>query len=431
MATILDVLENALDGELTAERAASLAPRELGALSEVLEEYYAAWEPPTPAAGELRAYPGGWVAANYTAPEAKSLLATTLLYFHTILIHDPVGEWFDRRRAILKSPPPVRYRNRAKVQGAQAHLMRFDGYHYTRDEPERTREQLRWMLPMLSDFAPLIRAGIAIPFNQLGILVDRQTGLLTAVRHDVTDDELMRRIREPIDLPPVTADFSRGLHLDLRGAGGPVPGDESKSVVQNPSYYLNKTLAIADAASARYIPPSATDFALYARRLQRTSQELSRRANLDLSVAAGLSRTELPLLEELDLRTLVELRRTEEAFEAWRTQLRTAVRQIESGPETEQFKEEAKEVLEDCLSAVAADVRRAQSRSHLLRASKREMTINLTTGVAVAGGAALLGAGAPAAVAAAGISAIARWTVGALFPPKPSGARAVITALMR
>jgi hypothetical protein len=428
--TVLDVLENALEGELTSERAAALTDRDLITLEEVLNEFYSAWQPASSPDSSLRAYPGGWVAANYAAPQARSLLATTLLYFDAVLIHDPVGEWFDRRRDKLTGPPPIRYRNGAQLQSAEAALMSSDGYHHTRDNPDRTREQLKWMLPMLADFAPLIGSGIVIPFNQIGIVVERQSAILTAVRHDVRDAELIQRIREPIDLQAVTADYSRGLQLNLQGAGSVFPGDESRLIAQNPSYFLNKTIALADATGSRYTPPAATDTSLYHRRLERAGDELSRRAELDLRVASALTRTELPFVTEIDARTLVEIRQQEDAFGQWRAQLRTVVKQIESAPESGQFADEAKEAFDDGFAAVAAEVRRAGSRSQVLRASTRDATINLVTGVAVAGGAALAGVDAPTAVATASLSAIAQWTLRSLFPPKHSGTRAVIAALM-
>ncbi len=429
--TIIDLLDNVLDGELTAERASTLTDRELRDLAEALEQFYASWEPPSPNEGEVRAYPGGWVAANYGSPEAKALLGMNLLYFHSVLIHDPVGEWFDPRRSRLQAPPPVRYRNRSQLQSAEAHLLRNDGYYYTRTSPDRTREQLKWMLPMLADFRPLILAGIAIPFNQIGTLVERQKSILVAVRHDLEDAEFLRRLKEPVDLPPVNADFARGLNLELKGARGAVAADAARVIAQNPSFYLNKTLAFAEATGSRYTPPAATDLALYERRLERVGEELSRKANLDLRVAAALSRSQLPFIRDMSSRTLVEIRQQDEAFDDWRAELRTAVRQIETAPASEDFADEAKEVFSDCIAPRAAEVRRALDRSAVLRSSSRDATLSLVTGVAVAGTAALAGVSPPIAAATAGTSAIARWALGALFPPRQAGARAIMATLLR
>ena len=57
-ASVIDVLENAL-GELTAERIARLTPSELDGLSEVVNQFYDAWEPPALSGDELRLYSGG------------------------------------------------------------------------------------------------------------------------------------------------------------------------------------------------------------------------------------------------------------------------------------------------------------------------------------------------------------------------------------
>lgn len=431
MATVLDVLENALDGELTADRAASLSDQDLSQLAEVLADFYATWRPPPPAAGELRAYPGGWVAANYGGAEARSLLASTLLYFDTVVVHDPIGEWFDPRRGQLRGPPPIRYRNGVQVQSAQVNIMAGDGYYAPSSGPARAREHLKWMLPMLMDLAPLIRSGVAIPINQIGTLIDRQEAILAGVRHDLRDSQLVAEISNPIDLQPVTADYSRGLQLQMEGAGGVVSGDEIRAIAQNPAYFLTKTIALADAVGARYTPPAATDHALYVRRLQRAGEELSRSAGLDLRIAAALTRTPLPFVGALELPTLVQIRENEGSFEEWRSQVRSVVRQIEATPDSEDFADNAREVFDDGFAVVAAEVRRATQRSTVLQASIGDATINLVTGLAVAGGAVLAGADGLNAAAFASASAASSWALRALFLPRQTGARAVIAALMR
>jgi hypothetical protein len=263
------------------------------------------------------------------------------------------------------------------------------------------------------------------------VLVEREAAILASVRHDLRDSKLVAQIRNPIDMRPVTADFSRGLELQLQGVGGALPQDAIRALAQNPAYFLSKTIALADASGSRYIPPAATDHAIYHRRLERAGEELSRRVALELRIAAALTRTELPFIGALEASTLVEIRQNEESFEEWRAQLRSVVRQVEAAPDSERYAEEAKEVFEDGFAALAAEVRRTTKSSQVLRDSAGDATIGLVTGVAVAGGAALAGLDGLNAAALAGVSAVSQWALRGLFPPRRSGVQTVIAALMK
>jgi hypothetical protein len=105
--SIVDVLENALDGNLSAERVGALAMLDIRRLRDVVIEFYDAWAPYPPGEDILRAHLGGWIAATGGEGTARDLLHAALFYAHEIVIHDPVAAYFEPRRQRLRVFPPV------------------------------------------------------------------------------------------------------------------------------------------------------------------------------------------------------------------------------------------------------------------------------------------------------------------------------------
>jgi hypothetical protein len=431
-ATIVDLLENAL-GELSTERAGSLSPDELEGLAEVVNAFYDAWDVPVLESDDLRVYSGGWIAGNPQSEDARQYLYTTLLYAPSVVIHDPIAEWFDPDRERLESPPPIRAATGGiEVQGAETQLRRADGYFVFRGEPERSRVYLTQAVRIIAELAPLIRCGIVIPIPQWRLVQRRQGSMLSAVRHDVRDEVLAALIATAVDDPPPRTDQIRGL--DVTPSGGVLPSDVIRAVVQNPSYFLAKTLALADATSSRYLPPAAIDAALLDHRLGKLGEEL-RRKSIDLQVVAGLAAAELPFLGSLDASTIVSIRQSGDvAFADWRAELRNTARTIEASPsDGDVFVTESREVIADALIPRAREVERAVSRSRVMKDAAKDQVANLSVGAAAAtGGAAIAGAPlVPAALAGLGISAVGRWAYASLFGPKPQGSRAILASLVK
>jgi hypothetical protein len=282
--TILDVLENALE-ELTERRIRTMTALEIDDLAQAVNAFYDAWElPPTPD-GDLRLYLGGWIAGNTAAPDARQHLLTGLLYCPSAVIHDPVAEWFDPGRELLRSPRPIRAADGVtEVQGAEPQLRRGDGYYVFREEPDRTRGHLAAVVPMLRDLGPLIRRQALVPVPQWRLVRAQQEGILTAVRHDAQDEQLALLVQNEIDGPPPRMDNLRGM--EVTPPGGPWPADRLRSIIQNPAYFLNKTAVIADATDSRYVPPAATDAVLWNYRVTKLGTELKRK-DIDLQVISG------------------------------------------------------------------------------------------------------------------------------------------------
>jgi len=428
--TVIDVLENAL-GDLSDKRVAALGTAELDDLADAVNAFYESWQTPALRTDEVRFYSGGWIAGNFDTESARQYLYTSLLYAPSVIVHDPIAEWFYRERDSLRSPPGIRgARGGIQVQGAEPQLLQGSGYHAFRDQPESSRAFLTRTIGALSPLPPLIRQGIVVPIPLWQLVRQREEAILAAVRHDVRDEAFAELITGATEAPPRT-DHIRGAEVTPQG--GVAPSDSLRAVIQNPSYFLNKILAIAEATASRYVPPAAIDAALLEHRVRGLAEELRRR-DVDLQVVAGLAAADLPFLGSLEPAKIAAIRRDEAAFEDWRAELRTTVRTIESNPsQGDTFASEAREVINDALIPRAREVERAVSRSGAMKAAAKDQAISLGIGVAAVTGAAIVvGAPvAPAALAGLGISAVGRWVYSSLFGRAPSGTHGVLATLIR
>lgn len=441
--TIVDILDEVLDGELTASAAAKLSPVEIEQLAELVNQLYASWSPPDdPANDDLSIYSGGWIARGFLGHGHQYLL-TSLLYAPSVVIHDPVAEWFDRDRRNLSGLPgiPSAQRNTgggpAMIVGAdEATLLKGNGYYVGDDRVERSRQYLGEVIPALGELAPLIRAGVVRPIPEVKLLHSLTNELHSAVRADVRDNGLRVKISELVTAgtPPARSNLIRGLEIEP--TGGVAPGHEARAIVQNPAFYFEKTLALADASRARYIAPAAADAAMLEYRLAQLGVRLAAKtnSNMELRLMPALVGSELPFFADLDARLLLRIREDESAFEAWRAELRTVVRTIEAMPsDGPEFEQEARDVLSDELLPRAEAVRRAVSTSVAMRAAAKDTIADFAISVAAIGYAALgfgpAGAAVGAAVAAVGLPL--RWAYRVVFRESPSGANGVLAQLVQ
>lgn len=429
--TIIDVLEKAL-GDLSAKRLQELSEPELESLANAVNGYYADWAAPATIDDEFRLYSGGWIAGNTENPAARQYLYTTLLYAPAVVIHDPVADWFDPRRDSVKSVPPIRGRiGGIQIDGSEPTLRRRDGYSTFREEPERSRAHLLAHVPALAELAPLIRRGIVVPIPQWQIVRQHQTGVLSAVGHDVKDPALAELIATSTEPSLPRTDHIRGGELTPNG--GVVEADALRAVVQNPAYFLNKTLAIAAATGSRYVPPATPDAGLFGHKIKLLGQELQRR-DIDLRVVSALTSTDLPFLTDVDLATMVKIRSNESAFDDWRATLRNVARAIQSLPAGgDEFAAEARGALSDALLPAAKELREAVARSAVMKAAAKQQVVNLGLGAAtVAGSSAITGSPLDAAtLAPLGLAAIFGWVLQSITGPKPTGSNAVLATLVR
>jgi hypothetical protein len=428
--TIVDVLENTI-GELTAERVQQLTPQGLDTVADVVNEFYGKWTAPPLADGELRLYSGGWIAGNIEGVEPRQYLFTSLVYAPTVIIHDHIAEWFYPHRNALRSPPllPARH-GQMMIQGAEPSLLQGNGFYVFRSEPERSREYLARVIPTMGLLAPLIRSGAVMPVPHLRIMRSGQDAILSAVRHDVQSTEFAQLVANPADVAPPRSDQIRGM--DVVPGGGIVAGHEMRAIGQNASYFLNKTLAIADATGSLYVPPAATDAALFDYRIRLLAQDLASRS-IDLQVAASLATADLPFLGGLDPATLVAIRQDEAAFADWRAELRTIGRLIQSTPsDGPAFAREANEVLSDALMPRVHEIEKAVARSTVMKKAAKDSGVQLGIGAASAvGAAAITGDPVASGIAGIGLSSVARWVYSSVFRSGPSGTRGILATLIK
>lgn len=427
--TIIDVLEGALDGDLTPSAIERLGLKEIAELGEAVQDFYDSWTVPEAPEGELRVHLGGWVAGNTALPGARDLLHTGLLYAHQVLVHDPIAAYFEPKRKALRGLPPIRHRSGMSLQASQGHLEATGGW-VNFENLEGARSSLVAAVEALAPLGPLIKTGTVIPVPHLRVAIERQDAVETAVRHMIRDESFRTAVENPIDGPALCADDAQAFRIVTEPL-------RSRADVLNqnfgpPAFYLARSVAVADAFGATYLPPSATDWALFEDRLtQLSGLPLERSGKLGLRVVSAVARSRLPLITGLEASAVVRVRRDEEAFEDWRRALRRAVRQIESSPSSgAAFETESKEVLGDSLTPMAEEVGRAVRRSAILRDSVHDAKINLATGVAVAGTAGALGAAPPAAIATAAGGAFSGWLLRSIFPRRRRGAQAVIAHLL-
>lgn len=420
--SVLDVMENFLQGDFTAERAKTLTDPEIDDLLDHVDDYYNSWGSP-PLAG-LRFYSGTGVASAWLNPELRDYLYSSLLYYPSVVVHDPIARYADRRLSGLLYPPPPVMKSGWEVSASEVMQMALSA-----NEPrnhDEIRNLLAVFLPVCAELAPLFRSGIVVPVAPWKITRQRQQPILTAVRHDIRDPCFVESARHPIDERPAVSDHFRRSPIELKL--GQWKGGDTKAVAQDPSYFLNRTLAIADALSARYVPATLTDQALLEAKLQQLPSR-----NLDMMVNSALASAKLPFFRNLDAAVLLRIRSNEESFEDWRSDLRHTIRTIESNVgDGRQFVLEARQVLSDVLIPRANELKRQTLLSTKMRGVTATEIAELSIGCVVALGVAHTTdtPDLPAMIASLGAASALKWLYKTVFGESPTGSRAVLATLV-
>ena len=443
--TIIDLLDDVVGEGCSPVRIGQLTQAELDRLADGVAALYAnAPEPEDPPGDDtsLRFYSGGWVARNIYGPLSSDLM-TSLVYSPSVIIHDPVAEWFNRDRSQLRGLPGLpsaQHKSEGKpamiVAGDESTSFRGTGYYVSANPVDESRAFLSEVLPPLYELAPLIQAGVMVPIDEIGLIRRMEADIHTAVSKDIRDGELFSLIADLNDAgtPPTRANNIRGA--EVTPTGGFAPGNELRAVIQNPAFYFEKSLAIADATNARYVTSWAADAQLLEWRLMRLGQRLSSKTNgnTELRMTPALVHAELPFLNDLNPGLLLNIRANEPAFEDWRTDLRNAVRFIDSLPsEGQEFETEARHVLRDHMLPRAEEVRRAVSASTAMREAAADGVADMSISAASIVGAGLIFGPAGIAVGTVGVALALplKWAYKVLFRPSPTGANAVLAQLVK
>lgn len=152
----------------------------------------------------------------------------------------------------------------------------------------------------------------------------------------------------------------------------------------------------------------------------------------DQIVIEALQVIDLPLLTDLPVKVFADIRESEPAFAAWRTELRTMSRLLPDTPgDPERFEREARSLFDDVFIPRVDEVKNAISRSRALRDAAKEQPVRTSLGAVAAGGVAAATSGSiGVALASAGAAGLAQLLSAAALPRSVDGAGAVIVKLL-
>jgi hypothetical protein len=373
-ATVLDVLENFFDGDLGRRAVEQSRPRRLRELTDLLGEYHARWRPPELDRDEVRLSYAGWsVRGNgFLAPTGLGL-------WDGARVPQQVGTW-------------------------------LAGYDW-----------LRWeMTPSESAeaHADLVRQ---FTLRTMGVIfahrvVDADPLDGWDARRPGARGALIVAMRLLADTAPLLRDTT--LVLVPQSASVPLPNIVEDAHDGRVADYalLRQRLLLAASASAQLLP-------LYPDETRALFRNIAAKANA--RVVHALTHVDLPFLRPLPLKEVVRVRKSEDAFADWRTQLRLATRSLRSDVGDDDFAEEARGLLADILEPAADRARRAASRSQALQLAVGEQIERVAIGAAATGGAAAILSSSPAAgLLGAGLTALGSVALRTLFPARGQGGQA-------
>lgn len=421
--TVLDVLEGFFGGIPDEAAVRALDQHDIEELGDLAVQSAAAQATAQVPKGAV--YPGGWLAGNWHEQLFRGELTLALLYYPALLVHDPLADFFFRDYGSL---PPTRElrerRNRMTISGGPAVWGQAVSYEGMRSNPDAVLDYLVKVITFLVDAAPLLRSSALITRSQWPTILDRSQALMTSVRNDVRSREMQSAVAGAAAAgdPVPTWDNIRGLNV--LPVGGLRASDEPWQW-QHEFFYLAKTLAVADAVGATYAPPTNGDLAVLRVKVAQAQRAVvGDRQPREL--LAEVARVFVPDLQ-LDARTAVAMRTSEEAFDDWHRGLRSLARATDNTTA-----EELRGRVEDELLPKLRRVERAVDRSAIARQALRDQAATmLITGAVAVGAAGVAGTNTLIGGAAAAASGAIQWAWKAYRPPSLGGEDAVLASLIR
>jgi len=421
-ATVLDVLEGFFGAVPDEAAVRSLNQQEIDELGDLVVQSAAVTA--AAAAPEGTVYPGGWLAGNWHEQLFRGDLTLALLYYPRLLVHDPLADFFFRDFDALPPTKELHERyGRMTVSAGPAMWAQAAAYEGMRGNLDAVRSYLARIITFLVDAAPLLRSSVLITRSQWPTLLHHAQALTTSVRYDVRSQDMQASVANAVAAgePVPSWDTIRGLNVVP--ASGLRDSDEPWQY-QHEFFYLAKTLAVADAAGATYVPSTEPELDLLRIKATQAGRAVVG-PRQPLEMLAEVARVLVPDFA-LDARTAVAMRSSEEAFDDWHRGLRSIARAPE-GPV-----QEMRERVEDELLPMVRRVAQATDRSSVMRQALRDTAATTVISGAVTAEAAGLAGGRPAVVgAAAAASGVLQWAWKAYRPPSLGGADAVLASLMR
>lgn len=371
--TILDVVDAYFHRD-PEHNVLALNDREIEDLGQAVHTYYEnASFAQTPGAVYLGGWHSGW--HSLMQENARETLSS-LLYYDSIVIHDPLADYFRQGMPRLPVLKPIRERRRkytisTPIEGwARAYSWGED-----RAAPDLVRHRLSKILHRLETIRPAIEAGIVLPRTVWPAVESKAHELAASMRADIRDPGMQSVLSELVQEndPPLSWDDIRGFAITPDS--GIFPGDEAL-VGQAPFLYLAKSIAIAQTTGSRYAPYTSPDFRLFAAKVEQAISKTAGRVSGEVIHSIGGL-----LLPEVDLpvKELLKIRQNESAFDSWRAEMRTMNREmghLKAG--------DLREAVADALTPAIHRVDTALSQGSYLERSKRGATKVAITAIASA-----------------------------------------------
>lgn len=370
LVTVLDVVENFMGSTPKEGDVGKLQRAELTELGELARQ--SAETQSVLPHQQTRTYPGGFLASWWTEPVFESALLAQLLYQDSMLLHDPLADYFYPR---IESSVPRLPRIReyfpngvpsVSMRGPKIWVDNTPRYSVEKDDLEAARATVERIVLRLFELAPLIRSGTLVLRPQWPVMAKRKNQMVTSSRRDAQDVsmlEMAKRLSEE-GRPLTVWDTLRGARVT---AGRTDPRDIGASW-QAEFFYMAKCLAIADAYASTYFPNTSADLELLGARLQglhSLGPDSRYSDGVDSRVLATLAKISLPRVSA-SMKELVKIRENEECFEDWRRFVRDLDNAAIRLPRSR-----AERMIEDECETLAMETREAMQRPGLAKAIKQ------------------------------------------------------------
>jgi len=419
--TVLDVLEGFFGAVPDEAAVRSLNQQDIDELGDLVVRSAAVTA--AAAAPEGTVYPGGWLAGNWHEQLFRGDLTLALLYYPRLLVHDPLADFFFRDFDALPPTKELHERyGRMTVSAGPTMWAQAAAYEGMRGNLDAVRSYLARVITFLVDAAPLLRSSVLITRSQWPTILHHAQALTTSVRYDVRSPDIQASVANAVAAgePVPSWDTIRGLNVVP--ASGLRDSDQPWQY-QHEFFYLAKTLAVADAAGATYVPSTELELDL----LRIKPSQAGR--------AAVGPRQPLEMLAEVArARARLRTRRSDRGRDAHQ---RGSLRRLAPRPTVHRPR-----FGRSCSRTARARGRRVAANGAsggpghrpLLRHGQalRDTAATTVISAAVTAEAAGLAGGRPVVVgAAAAASGVLQWAWKAYRPPSLGGADAVLASVMR
>lgn len=418
---VLDVLENHLGEKPSPPGLRKLKLSELQEIGELLSELASAQSDQKIPGGA--SFLGGWLGAHWSEPSLSEDLGKSLLYYPNLLVLDPLADFFDDRSALPKTRP-IRVRRRDGIYNTVTSgpsLWSTDGsFEALRENPYKAAARFSAIVTNLYALEDPIRHGVLVLRSQWPTISRRAQALAASVRHDIQSPHMQALAREPAN----SAEDAFAVWDNLRGASlsfdGPVAPADAPWETQHVFYYLAKTLAVADAAGAQYVPATERDLELL--RLKSSSGSTSAHPS---ALLAEVARLVVPSFD-IPIREAVAMRRSSEGFQDWRSLL-DRIRRASKNDDPDELRERVRDELLPSIRAVELELK----KSTVLRSLDLGAADVIFVGGVAAATAITTGGHPAASAAAAGISGVMSWIRRAYSREDIGGVNGVVAALVK